>query len=248
MLRYLQECSNLKYAQPITAIFYTCHDNVTVVTCAKILLWSIENISNQSITNFGTNFVGPAPADSRPAYTGRALVGLNFSLFQTVTMSVNNRPIVYERFNRTKRNIFVELHEKSYYLPPQSIHPVKYISPNVTHNQLAHNIMCTAMEQVNARYMVHGPVLQYAYQLIVDNSVRSNTYSSYPIGSQFCTCHGSLAVVTCAKLRADWKLIRNICKIWIISYYTLCEIDLRTIVYKQKSNRNDFLGNSSRNQ
>ena len=148
---------------------------------------------------------------------------------------------------KPEETVCVELHKKPDDLPPQSIYPAEYISPNATHNQLAHNSMCTAVEQVNARYMVHGPISQYVYQPIVENSVRCNTYFSDPIRSQFCTCHGSLAVVTCAKLRADRKLIWNICKIWIISYCTLCEIDPRTVVYKQKSNRNDFLGNSSRN-
>ena len=37
-----------------------------------------------------------------------------------------------------------------------------------------------------------------------ENSVCSNFDSDYPIMSQFCTCHGSLAVMTCAKLWLDF--------------------------------------------
>ena len=40
-------CSSLKYAQPITNKFCTCHD------MCKILLWSVEYILYQSTANFG---------------------------------------------------------------------------------------------------------------------------------------------------------------------------------------------------
>ena len=47
------KCSGLKFAQPITTKFYTCHDSVTVVTCVKYHCdrW-VEYFMNKSITKF----------------------------------------------------------------------------------------------------------------------------------------------------------------------------------------------------
>ena len=46
------QCSGLKCAQPITMKFCTRHNSVTIVKCAKFLLWLVEYVMNKSITKF----------------------------------------------------------------------------------------------------------------------------------------------------------------------------------------------------
>ena len=62
----------------------------------------------------------------------------------------------------------------------------------------------------------------------------SNMKVYYPTRSQLCTCHDSIAVVTCADIWRDWInaidiIIKYFQKIWIASSKTVCGMDLRKL-------------------
>ena len=69
------------------------------------------------------------------------------------------------------------------------------------------------------------PISQRVYELIIQNLMKS-TCSSYaknndPIKSQFCTCHDSQDVMTCAKLWLDWMMIIKMKAIWFFTRFQL---------------------------
>ena len=49
----------------------------------------------------------------------------------------------------------------------------------------------------------------------------SNCYSNDPIRSQFCTCHDSLAVMTCAKLQPNWVIVFRLMAIFMFTSFEL---------------------------
>ena len=65
----------------------------------------------------------------------------------------------------------------------------------------------------------------WAHNWNLESSLSYDFDSFNPISSQFCTCHDSLAVVACAKLRPDWFIIFHV-RDW---YIFLCYFNFELI-------------------
>ena len=84
------------------------------------------------------------------------------------------------------------------------------------------SIMLDKKSNCNSIPVDHGSISQrVSYLKFCDNSVSSNFDSNDPIMSQFCTCHDSSAVVSCAKSRLDWIVkfyAKDWCILWDLDY------------------------------